>query len=110
LTQVVAMNMFLHKEFEVLTYSRWFQSSWYVFWHTDSGDTLYDQKICIHHARGDEKVLGVSQVLEAQADPDPVAGWSKIFEVELSAIDVEELDVYLCAWLEDINKEFAKEA
>lgn len=90
-----------------MSYSRWGDSSWYVFWNTSSGSTIEAQVLSAWYSIDKCIDWTYTQVMELFANtPDYII---KLIEwkYDCSPDEASELQELMQDWVSDVRKRFA---
>jgi hypothetical protein len=92
-----------------MSYSRWSNSSWYVFWESStSGDLKENQQLACWYDLSDEHMISWSytQVDELlQKSPDVIINHIQI-RYNCSPDEANELQDWMQEWRSDVRKEY----
>jgi hypothetical protein len=68
---------------EIMAYSRWSNSDWYIFWHTSSGDTGEEQVLAVWFYGGNQEYFTYKELIDPEFD-------IKEYFPGVDCLDVEE--------------------
>lgn len=92
-----------------MSYSRWSNSSWYVFWDsTTSGDKLEDQSLaCWYSMEEDHQISWSYERVDSllKEDPDYIIRMIQI-RYDCSPDEANELQEYMQVWRTDVKRQF----
>lgn len=91
-----------------MSYSRWSNSVWYVWWDSSSGQTKDEQVVAFGH-RGSEKDWAYITYKDLMDDRKKCLVRIQRYytqDVPSVAVDLPELDVKLDKFIEHMNEEF----
>ena len=78
-----------------MAYSRWNGSNWYIFWHTESGETKNEQLLAVWLAGGDYKEFTYKELIDPKFDIEKYFPNADCFDAKESIQDfIYDVDKY----------------
>ena len=95
-----------------MSYCRWIDSSWYIFWNTGGGSTKGEQLLSIWYSINALPNFTYDELTELPTFEDRLAvilDRGKITREELTDEDIKDLREALDEWFNDIEEEFKED-
>lgn len=90
-----------------MSYSRWGDSSWYVFWNTSSGETIDSQILSAWYSLDKCIDWTYEQVKSLFSNTHEYIVKLLEFKYNCSPDEASELQELMQQWVSDVKKEFA---
>ena len=84
-----------------MSYSRWLNSDWYVFWHTSKAKRKEDELLAIWHVS--DKNLPIFTYSELK-NVRNIEDLKNLLKLDIPDSEYEECLVYVREWLKDVEE------